>query len=274
MFDRGNRLIFSPAGGVHQGVTFMADQPTRGSERSERQKSIAVLVDGYAKDLFAAGMMLQRMDHDVYIVSSAEEALRIIDAALPALVVTELTLPQMSGLELLIRIKHDPRTKAVPVIVHTSSDDEKKKELCRVSGCSAYLRKWVDPGVLYSVIQEATAPIPRQFIRLRTLLPVMVGGQAASGNAAGTEYVTELSEAGIFVRTLHPRPVNAVLPVTIIIRTMPIKLKAMVVHSEPLVPGLAGEPGMGMKFVEISTTDREVVRNVIKGQILKDITGP
>jgi hypothetical protein len=110
-------------------------------------------------------------------------------------------------------------------------------------------------------------------MRLRTLLPVMVGGSSAAGNSGSTEYVTEISEAGIFVRTLHPRPVNAILPVTLIIRSVPIKAKAMVVHSISLTPGLYPEPGMGMKFVEISNTDREVLRNVIKGQILKDMPG-
>ena len=242
-------------------------------ETEDKKKSFALLVDGYAKDLFTTGMILQRLNHDVYIVNSGEDALRIIDAALPVLIMTELTLPQMSGLELLIRVKHEPRTKNVPVIIHSAGDDEKKSELCRVSGCAAFLKKPVDPAMLYTVIQEATAPIPRQFIRLRTLLPAMIGGLTASGNVASTEYVTELSEGGIFVRTLHPRPLNSVLPVTIIIRSIPIKVKAMVVHSVSLAPGLFSEPGMGMKFIEISATDRQVLRNVIKGQILKDITG-
>lgn len=239
-------------------------------QTAEPKRSFAVLVDGFARDLFTTGMILQRLGYDVYIANTAEDALRIVEAARPVLVMTELALPQMSGLELLIRLKHDPGTKGVPVIIQASGDDDKKKELCRVSGCSAFLKKPVDPGTLYAAIQEATEAIPRQFIRLRTLLPVMVGGRGA---ASGTEYITELSEGGIFVRTLNPRQLGAVLPVTIIIRSMPIKAKAMVVHSVTLSPGLFREPGMGMKFVELSTTDREVLRNVIKGQILKDIAG-
>lgn len=239
---------------------------------TDRKKNFAILVDGYVKDLFTTGMMLQRMDYDVYIVNSGEDAVKIMEAARPALVITELALPQMSGLELLIRVKHDPKTKTVPVIIQTSNDEEKKKELCRVSGCSAFLRKPVDPGTLYTAIQEATEAIPRQFIRLRTLLPVMVGGLGAAGTGS-TEYVTEISEAGIFVRTLNPRPINSLLPVTIIIRSIPIKMKALVVHSVSLTPGLFKEPGMGMKFVDISSTDREVLKNVIKGQVLRDIPG-
>ncbi len=237
----------------------------------QAKKNFALLVDGYAKDLFATGMVLQRLGYEVYIVNTGEDGLKIIEAAMPVLVITELLLPQMSGLELLVRIKHDPKMKSMPVIVHTAGEDDKKKELCRASGCFAFLKKPVDPGTLYSAVQEATEAIPRQFIRLRTLLPAMVGGNPAAGTS--TEYVTELSEGGLFVRTLHPRPINTILPVTIIIRSIPIKIKALVVHSVTLSTGLFKEPGMGMKFVEISTTDREVLRNVIKGQILKDIMG-
>ncbi len=239
----------------------------------DQKKDLAILADGYAKDLFTTGMLLQKLDYDVYIVNSAEDALKLVSAALPSLIITELTLPQMSGLELLVRIKHDPATKHLPVIIHTANDDEQKQKLCKATGCAAYLKKPVDPGTLYTALQQATKSMPREFIRLRTLLPVMVGGLGAVAAQAGTECVTELSEGGMFVRTLNPRPVDAVLPATIIIRSMPIKVKAKVLRSVSLNPGLFQEPGMGMKFVDISSTDREVIKNLIKGQLLKDITG-
>jgi CheY-like chemotaxis protein len=242
-----------------------------GDRGQERKKSFALLVDGFMKDLFATGMILQRLEYDVYIVNSAEDALRVIDAAEPALLITELSLPQMSGLELLVRIKHDPKVKTLPVIIHTAEGDTKRQELCRASGCAAFLKKPAEPGALYSAIQQATEITPRQHIRLKTLLPARVGGLDTSVSVYSTEYVSELSENGIFVRSLSPRPINSVLAVTIMIRTIPIKVKAVVLRSVPISSGLFREPGMGMKFVEISATDRELLKNVIMGQILKDI---
>ena len=227
-------------------------------------------MDGYVRDLFTTGLILQRLDYDVYIANSAEDALRIIEAATPSLIITELALPQMSGLELLVRVKHDPRTRALPVIIYSSLEDPDRKELCRVSGCTAFLKKPADPAALYGTIQTATESMPRRYMRLRTLLPVHVGGTPPAGGMS-TEYVSELSENGIFVRTLNPRAVNAVLPVTIMIHSIPVKTKAAVVYSVPMSPGLFREPGMGMKFEDISATDRELLRNVIKGQIMKDV---
>ena len=252
----------------------MNDQAASGPDRlkPDKAKHYALLVDGYVRDLFATGQILQRLDYEVYIVNNAEDALRLIDTAAPAMVISELSLPRMSGLELLVRVKQDIRTKTIPVIIHTSSGDAKREEHCLAAGCASFLRKPVEPDALYAAIQHATETTPRQFIRMKTLLPVNVTGRASVGEAASTEYVSELSENGIFVHTLSPRPVNSVLHVTMIIHSIPVKVRAIVLHSIPLSRGLAREPGMGMKFLEISPTDRELVRNFIKGQIMKDIS--
>ena len=239
---------------------------------ADRKKSFAILVDGYVRDLFTTGMILQRLDYDVYITNSAEDALKVIDAAVPALVITELSLPQMSGLEMLVRLRHDPRTRDIPVMIHTSLDDPNKERMCKASGCVAFLKKPADPSALYSALQQATESTPRQHIRLRTLLPVRVGGAAAAGNTVSTEYVSELSENGVFVCTLNPRPVDAVLAVTLIIHSIPVKFKAVVLRRVVMSSGFFEEPGMAMKFVEISPTDLELLRNFIKGQIMRDIT--
>src|SRR5512147_1810369 len=131
----------------------------------DRRKGYALLVDGYVKDLFTTGMIFQRLDYEVYITNSGEDALRIIKAALPELVITELSLQQMSGLELLIRLKHDAATKDIPVIVQTAIGDRKREEHCRASGCASFLRKPVDPDELYCAIQAATEATPRKHMR-------------------------------------------------------------------------------------------------------------
>jgi CheY-like chemotaxis protein len=244
----------------------------KSSKMPDRKKSYALLVDSYVRDLFATGMILQRLDYDVYIANSGEDALKIINAALPELIITELSLQQMSGLELLVHLRHDPATKTIPVIIHTSAGDQKKEEHCRAAGCAAFLKKPAELDALYSAIQQATEETPRRFVRLRTLLPVRVGGHTSSDAAGSVEFVSELSENGVFVRTLNPRPINTVVPVNLIIHSIPIKLKAVVLRSIIMSQGLFKEPGMGLKFVEISETDRELLRNFIKGQIMKDIT--
>ncbi len=249
----------------------MTDSLENGDHLPDRRKSYALLVDGYVRDLFATGMILQRLDYDVYISNSGEDALRIIAAAPPDLVITELSLHQMSGLELLVNLKRTPETKNIPVIIHTAIGDQRREEHCRASGCSAFLKKPAEIDALYSAIQQATEDTPRQHVRLRTLMPVRVGGHVSTEAANSVEFISEISENGIFVRTLNPRPVNSVVPVNIIISSIPVKATAQVVRKVTMNPGLFKEPGMGMKFVDITAAHRELLRNFIKGQIMKDI---
>lgn len=262
-------LYFSMEKGV---ITAVIDLAVMEKTMPDRKKTYALLVDSYVRDLFATGTILQRLDYDVYIANSGEDALKLIDAALPELIITELSLQQMSGLELLVHLRHNPATKSIPIIIHTAVGDQKREEHCRASGCAAFLRKPAELDALYKAIQHATEVTPRQFVRLRTLLPVRVGGHTSNDSASSVEFVSELSENGVFVCTLNPRPVNTIVPVNLIIHSIPVKLKAVVVRSVTLAQGLVKEPGMGLKFSEITDTDKELLRNFIKGQIMKDIT--
>jgi hypothetical protein len=129
----------------------------------------------------------------------------------------------------------------------------------------------VEPNALFYAIQHVTESTPRQYIRLKTLLPALVGGHVTSGEVVNKEYVLALSENGIFVRTLTPRPVKAIFPVTIMINTLPIKIRAVVLYSFNMGQGPFKESGMGMKFIEIARTDQELIRDFIKDHLIKNI---
>lgn len=64
----------------------------------------------------------------------------------PAVVVLDLHLPKVSGLEVLKRIRASETTKRVPVVVLTSSEDEANIEACYESGANSYIRKPTDPS--------------------------------------------------------------------------------------------------------------------------------
>ncbi|HWJ60300.1 MAG TPA: response regulator [Sphingomicrobium sp.] len=62
----------------------------------------------------------------------------------PALVLLDLNLPDMSGTEILERIKTDEHLKATPVVVLTTTDDKVEIQRCYDLGCNVYITKPVN----------------------------------------------------------------------------------------------------------------------------------
>jgi CheY-like chemotaxis protein len=62
----------------------------------------------------------------------------------PRLVLLDLNLPDMSGIDILSRIKADPVLKRTPVIVLTTTDDKQEIQRCYDLGCNVYITKPVE----------------------------------------------------------------------------------------------------------------------------------
>lgn len=72
----------------------------------------------------------------------------------PALVLLDLNLPDMSGTEILRRLKAEPDTKHIPVIVLTTTDDKAEIQKCYELGCNVYITKPVDYDAFAAAIQQ------------------------------------------------------------------------------------------------------------------------
>ena len=62
----------------------------------------------------------------------------------PALVLLDLNLPDMSGTDILVRIKAEPSLKRTPVVVLTTTDDKVEIQRCYDLGCNVYITKPVN----------------------------------------------------------------------------------------------------------------------------------
>jgi two-component system response regulator len=72
----------------------------------------------------------------------------------PKLVLLDLKLPKVSGIEVMERIKSDPRTKKIPVVVLTSSNQDTDIERCYQLGVNSYIVKPVDFKRFATAVQE------------------------------------------------------------------------------------------------------------------------
>jgi CheY-like chemotaxis protein len=60
------------------------------------------------------------------------------------LVLLDIRMPKVDGIEVLRRIKSDPELRRLPVIMLTTTDDSREVQLCHELGCNVYIQKPVD----------------------------------------------------------------------------------------------------------------------------------
>ena len=73
---------------------------------------------------------------------------------LPGIILLDLNLPGTDGREVLEKIKNDNKLKKIPVIVLTTSEDEKDIEQCYEEGANSYVHKPVDLDGFMKAIQK------------------------------------------------------------------------------------------------------------------------
>jgi chemosensory pili system protein ChpA (sensor histidine kinase/response regulator) len=89
----------------------------------------------------------------VHTAKDGVEALEHIAKDRPAAVVADLEMPRMNGLELTSRLRADPRTRGLPVIMVTSRSSEKHRQQAQLAGVDVYLTKPYRDAELLSKLQ-------------------------------------------------------------------------------------------------------------------------
>lgn len=72
----------------------------------------------------------------------------------PKLILLDLKLPLLDGIEVLRRLKSDPRTHAIPVVVLTSSREDRDLKECYKQGANSYIVKPVDFDQFSEVVRQ------------------------------------------------------------------------------------------------------------------------
>jgi CheY-like chemotaxis protein len=72
----------------------------------------------------------------------------------PLLVVLDINMPRVDGVEVLTRVKADEATAKIPVIMLTTTDDPREIERCYSTGCSVYVTKPVEYDAFVEAIKR------------------------------------------------------------------------------------------------------------------------
>lgn len=116
-------------------------------------KSILV-VDDNPLNIKMVRMLLVREGYDVSTAMSADEALSTLQRVRPQLILMDIQMPGMDGLELTKRLKSDPDTSSIIVVALTAHAMKGEKEKILDGGCDDYVSKPFDIHALLAVIAK------------------------------------------------------------------------------------------------------------------------
>jgi CheY-like chemotaxis protein len=113
-----------------------------------------LIVDDNPANLRLTEAVLVAAGHDVHRAVDAPSALEAVMSLRPRLILMDVQLPGMDGLELTRRLKADAATRDIIIVATTAyamSDDEVK---ARQAGCDGYLTKPIDVTALPGIVSQ------------------------------------------------------------------------------------------------------------------------
>jgi two-component system, cell cycle response regulator DivK len=116
-----------------------------------------LIVEDNAKNMKLFRDTLEVSGYATLAADSAEEALELAAAMPPALVLMDVQLPGIDGVEALTRLRADPRTASIPVIAVTAQAMQGDRERFLEAGFEGYLAKPVDVAELVRTVSEYCA---------------------------------------------------------------------------------------------------------------------
>ena len=118
-----------------------------------------LIVDDNPTNLKLVTFLVKAAGYDVDTAQDADTAMAAIQANPPKLILMDLQLPGVDGLELTRRLKADPATRAIKIIAVTAYAMKGDQEKAIAAGCDDYVTKPVDTRALPQLIAKHIAEV-------------------------------------------------------------------------------------------------------------------
>jgi len=118
-----------------------------------------LIVDDNATNMKLVRILLASEGYDVRTAADAEEALNVLKEFYPRLILMDVQLPGIDGLELTRRLKSDPATQDIMILGLTAYAMKGDKERILAAGCDGYIPKPIDTRTLPELVAGYLQPM-------------------------------------------------------------------------------------------------------------------
>jgi CheY-like chemotaxis protein len=117
-------------------------------------KKKILLVDDSKTSLFLERTLLREGAYDLIEASDGAQAVEKAKRERPDLILMDMMMPKMDGLEALRHIRSSDETRSIPVIMVTTRSEADRVETAFAIGCSDYVTKPVEQGELLKKVRD------------------------------------------------------------------------------------------------------------------------
>jgi two-component system cell cycle response regulator len=115
---------------------------------------LVLVVDDYAYNVKLLEALLRTERHDVLTAFGGEEALAKIDQFNPDIVLLDVMMPGMNGYEVCSRIRQNPRTTRLPVVMVTALDKPSDRDMALAAGADDFMTKPIEMQKLFPMMRH------------------------------------------------------------------------------------------------------------------------
>jgi two-component system chemotaxis response regulator CheY len=117
-----------------------------------------LLVDDSASVRQVVAIALRRAGYETFEASNGKEALAMLDGEKMNLIISDVNMPVMNGIEFVKAVKAHPTSKFTPIVMLTTEGQEDMKQAGKSAGAKAWIVKPFNPPQLLDVVSKLIIP--------------------------------------------------------------------------------------------------------------------
>jgi CheY-like chemotaxis protein len=136
------------------------DPDATGSGRPSRERQIVLLVDDDPHDREIYGQILCYNGFDVVCAGNGASGMQLARRVMPDIVLLDIGLPDLHGLDLCSSLRTEENTSEIPVIALSGYAEARMGEQARLAGCTRYIEKPASPVTVLHEIENLVGKPP------------------------------------------------------------------------------------------------------------------